>query len=85
MSRHETRRIAGQEQRRLRDIIRMPDALQRLPSDEKAHDVRVAKSIGMGLDESAVKAVQKWKFKPSEYQGKPVPVQINVEVDFRLN
>src|SRR5215469_326798 len=32
MSGDESRRIAGEEQRRLRDIIDLPDALQRLPS-----------------------------------------------------
>lgn len=53
-------------------------------TDGRAHDIKVARSLGMGMDENAVKAVQKWKFKPSEYEGKPVPVQINVEVNFRL-
>lgn len=54
-------------------------------TDGRAHDIKVARSLGMGLDENAIKAVRRWKFKPSEYNGKPVPVQINVEINFRLH
>ena len=53
-------------------------------TDGRTQDIRVAHSIGMGLDENAVKAVRNWRFQPSEYEGKPVPVQINIEVYFRL-
>lgn len=52
--------------------------------DGRAHDVKVARPLGYGLDEEAVKAVQKWRFEPAKRKGKPVPVQINVEVNFRL-
>jgi TonB family protein len=38
----------------------------------------------MGLDQKAVEAVKKWKFQPAEKDGRPVAVQINVEVNFRL-
>jgi TonB family protein len=47
-------------------------------------DFRVVRSLGYGLDEEAVKAVQKWRFIPSKLDGRPVAVQINVEVTFRL-
>ncbi len=47
-------------------------------------DVRVVKPLGMGLDEEARKTVSTWKFKPSLRQGVPVPVQVDVEVTFRL-
>ncbi|MBZ5705620.1 MAG: energy transducer TonB [Acidobacteriia bacterium] len=47
-------------------------------------DIRVARSIGYGLDEEAIKAAKKWRFKPSTLNGQPVPVQINVEVTFKL-
>ena len=33
---------------------------------------------------SASKRVKEWKFEPAMKDGKPVAVQINVEVDFRL-
>jgi TonB family protein len=49
-------------------------------------NVHVVRHLGMGLDEKAVEAVQKYKFKPAMDQktGKPVPVPVNVEVRFRL-
>jgi TonB family protein len=48
------------------------------------HDIKVARSLGMGLDEKAIEAVRTWRFKPATRDGVPVPVQINVEVSFRL-
>jgi protein TonB len=46
---------------------------------------KVVRALGMGLDEKAIEAVKKYKFKPAYKQGKgPVPVMINVEVNFRL-
>ena len=47
-------------------------------------NVKVSQSLGMGLDEKAIEAVRKYKFKPAMYHGKPVPVPINIEVNFRL-
>jgi periplasmic protein TonB len=44
----------------------------------------VVKHLGMGLDEEAQKTVSTWKFKPSLRNGVPVPVQVEVEVSFRL-
>jgi periplasmic protein TonB len=46
--------------------------------------VHVAGHLGMGLDERAVAAVKQYKFKPATLGGRPVPVQVNVEVDFRI-
>jgi protein TonB len=48
-------------------------------------DVRVARHLGMGLDEKAVAAVRQYKFHPAVYQGHAVAVQMIVEVDFRLH
>ncbi len=50
----------------------------------RVHDIRVQRSLGMGLDDKAVEAVRTWKFEPARKDGQPVPVQINVEVNFRL-
>lgn len=52
--------------------------------DGKPRDVHVAKSLGLGLDEKAIEAVNQWKFEPAQKDGKPVAVAINVEVTFRL-
>jgi TonB family protein len=46
--------------------------------------IRVVRKLGMGLDEKAVEAVRQYKFKPSMYQGKPVPVEITIEVNFHI-
>jgi TonB family protein len=46
---------------------------------------RVVRPLGMGLDEKAMEAVRKYKFKPAMKDGRtPVPVMITVEVNFRL-
>ncbi|MBZ5728392.1 MAG: energy transducer TonB [Acidobacteriia bacterium] len=50
----------------------------------KAINVKVLKSLGLGLDEKAIEAVKKWKFKPGTMNGKPVTVEASVEVNFRL-
>ncbi len=50
----------------------------------KTTDVRVLRSLGMGLDEKAVEAVMKWRFRPGRKDGHEVPVIANVEVSFRL-
>lgn len=47
-------------------------------------DPRVVRTLGMGLDEKALEAVRKYKFKPAMKGSQPVPVRINVEVNFRL-
>jgi TonB family protein len=52
--------------------------------DGKPRDIKIARSLGLGLDEKAIEAVKQWKFEPAMKDGKPVAVQINVEVDFRL-
>jgi outer membrane biosynthesis protein TonB len=44
----------------------------------------VVRSLGMGLDEKALEAVSRYRFKPALKNGKPVPAIITVEVNFRL-
>lgn len=53
-------------------------------ADGIPRDIRVARSIGYGLDEEAIKTVKKWKFRASTFNGQPVAVQVNVEVAFHL-
>jgi TonB family protein len=47
-------------------------------------DMRVTGSLGFGLDEKALEAIQQWRFMPGNFQGQPVPVAMTVPVDFRL-
>ena len=46
--------------------------------------VRCARDVGMGLCAKAVEAVQQWKFKPAMKDGKPVKVEMSVEVNFQV-
>jgi TonB family protein len=52
--------------------------------DGNPQNVRVVRPLGMGLDEKAVEAVRRYRFNPALKDGVPVPVEINVEVNFRL-
>jgi TonB family protein len=47
-------------------------------------NIKVARSLGMGLDEKAIEAIQKWRFRPGMRDGKPVATQATVELNFRL-
>jgi len=47
-------------------------------------DVKLVKSVGEGLDESATETIRTWKFEPATKNGKAVPVRVIVEVDFRI-
>jgi TonB family protein len=50
----------------------------------KAVNPRVVRSLGLGLDEKAIEAVRKWKFRPGYKDGKAVTVAATIEVNFRL-
>ena len=49
-----------------------------------ARDVHVVHSLETDLDQAAVAAVSRYRFTPAMYNGKPVPVEINIEVNFHL-
>jgi TonB family protein len=49
-----------------------------------AKDIHVVKSLGMGLDEKAMEAVEKWRFKPGMKGGQAVAVRATIAVNFRL-
>jgi TonB family protein len=44
----------------------------------------VVRGLGFGLDQKAIDAVRNWKFNPALKDGRPVDVQISVEVEFHL-
>jgi TonB family protein len=52
--------------------------------DGRPRDIVVSSSLGMGLDENAREAVSTWRFEPGTKDGRPVPVWVYVEVNFRL-
>jgi protein TonB len=61
----------------------------------KPQDVRVSRSLAEGvskklrsialsMDENVVKAVKEYRFEPAELQGKPVPVDTTLEINYRI-
>ncbi|QHN04084.1 TonB family protein [Granulicella sp. WH15] len=53
-------------------------------TDGRPMHVRVIRGIGLGLDEKAMEAVKQYKFRPAMKDGKPVIVEMNVEVNFQI-
>jgi TonB family protein len=47
-------------------------------------NVHVLRRIGYGLDAKAISAVKQYKFRPATKAGSPVPVALNVEVNFQI-
>jgi len=52
--------------------------------DGRPRDIRVVGALGMGLDEKAIETVRTWRFEPAMKDGHPVPVPIQIAVDFHL-
>lgn len=54
--------------------------------DGKVDRVRVAKSLDkeFGLDEEALKTARAWTFEPGTLHGKPVPVLVVIQLEFRI-
>jgi TonB family protein len=55
-----------------------------ISDDGSPTDIKVVKGLGMGLDEKAVEAVSKYRFRPAMKDGEPVAARITIEVNFRL-
>jgi len=47
-------------------------------------NIRVRQSLGLGLDEKAIEAVSKWRFRPGVLNGRPVTTEAVVQVSFQL-
>lgn len=52
--------------------------------DGRAHNLRVTSSLGLGLDEKAIEAVRRWKFRPGYRDGVPVATSALIQVTFHL-
>ena len=55
-----------------------------LGADGRPQEIAVARPIGFGLDESAVDSIRKATFSPAIKGGKPVPVLLDLVVEFRI-
>ena len=53
-------------------------------ADGKASDIAVARPIGFGLDEIAVQSLREAAFEPAMKDGHPVPVSLDMVVEFRI-
>jgi hypothetical protein len=53
--------------------------------DGLPYHIRILRPYGLGLDENAAAAVAKYRFKPAMQNGSPVPVEMNVEVNFQID
>jgi TonB family protein len=47
-------------------------------------NIRITRSLDPGLDQNAMDAVAKYRFKPAMRNGEPVPVLVSIEVNFHL-
>ena len=52
--------------------------------DGRAADLRLVRSLGLGLDEKAVEAVRNWRFDPALKGNAAVFFQVSFEVNFRI-
>jgi TonB family protein len=52
--------------------------------DGEVRNVRALTSPGLGLEDAAIAAVSRWRFRPGLKDGTPVPVSVDVEVHFSL-
>ena len=50
----------------------------------RATNITVVSPLGFGLDECAQAAVEKWGFQPGEKDGRPVRIEVTIEVHFRF-
>ena len=69
-------RIARQEGSVLLDV--------EIDAAGRARNFRVARQLGLGLDEMAVAAVKQWRFRPARLRGRRVPSRARLEIAFRL-
>jgi bla regulator protein blaR1 len=50
----------------------------------KPKEIKVVRHLEMGLDQKAIEAVRQYKFTPALLHGKPVAVDVHIEVNFRI-
>ena len=71
------------------------DVALTVDADGNPENVRVFRSVAdradkqhrhvaLSLDQAAVDGVKKYKFAPATYQGNPVPIDLIIEVNFKI-
>jgi protein TonB len=54
------------------------------PAGEASDLHEISQPLEFGLDAKAIEALQQWRFKPGEKGGRPVPVIVQIRMNFRL-
>jgi TonB family protein len=57
-------------------VTSIADSLRKLDKKDRA--------AALSLDEMAVKAAQQYRFEPATFQGKPVPVDLKIGINFQV-
>jgi periplasmic protein TonB len=57
-------------------VTSVADSLDKLDKKDRA--------AAVSLDEKAVEAAQQYRFEPATFQGKPVPVDLKVGINFQV-
>jgi len=52
--------------------------------DGSVDNVQVVRSVSDSIDQQAVAAFQRWRFDPGRKNGAPIPLEVVVEIPFRL-
>src|SRR5438270_109167 len=66
-------------------MVRGTELLSLLVDDNgQPQNIKVLTPLGYGLDENAMNAIKAWRFAPGTKDGKPIAVQVIVEVSFHL-
>jgi len=50
----------------------------------RATDISVTRGVLLGMNESAIKTVSQWKFRPGTVDEKPIATLVPIEVNCRL-
>jgi TonB family protein len=58
--------------------------LVKVSEEGGAADLKVLNGLPFGLNQKALSTVRTWRFRPATLDGKAVPVQVPIEVTFRL-
>ncbi len=47
-------------------------------------NIQMLRGVGLGLDQEGIRAILQWRFEPGTKDGTPVPVQAQIEVNWKL-